>query len=317
VERDAGSEASADTPTMLSSPFPDAIVYGTVCLDRFVAVDAPGNPLPGAAGEVRAMPGGEAFNTATALAGWGLSVLLTGTAIGNDPESDRLRELLDTSPLGLPRTYIPDDPAAVTPVCTIRVFPDGERAMSGRGFREAVAPPPLPVSIFAHRPIYATCPNLGTAAVTECLRAAKAGCPVIAMDMDDLPEVVRVSRILVTSREMLNRHGVNDPPEVVVQRLVIEGAHTAIVTQGARGCVVADREQGVFTVEAFTVGGIVDTTGAGDAFRAGLCLGLHRRLSLVEMVRFASAAAALHCQVPGGASRIPLETIRALAKIPL
>src|SRR3569623_1158226 len=78
-------------------PQPEAIVYGTVCLDRFFFVDAAGESLSGEAVTLHEMPGGEAFNTATALAGWDVSVLLTGTAIGNDAESDRLRHLLGVS----------------------------------------------------------------------------------------------------------------------------------------------------------------------------------------------------------------------------
>jgi sugar/nucleoside kinase (ribokinase family) len=295
-----------------ASESPAVIVYGTICLDRFIAVDAHGEPLSETGHE---LPGGEAFNTATALAGWDIPVLLTGTAIGSDAESERLRDLLDNSPLGLPRTFIPDDPHAVTPVCTVRVFPDGERTMSGRGFQQAAAPPPLPDQLLTNCPIYATCPNLGTAAVEACLRAANAGCPIIAMDMEHLPEIVRVSRILVTSQETLRKRGVTDSPETIARRLVETGAQTAIVTLGANGSITADRDSEIFHTPSYPVASIVDTTGAGDTFRAGLCFGLLHGLPIRGVVRFATAAAALHCQVLGGGSRIPLEKITALAKI--
>ena len=297
----------------MSSPLPrpEVIVYGTVCLDRFLPVDADGNPLTEMPEE---MPGGEAFNTATALAGWGVDVLLTGTAIGRDPEGNRLRHLLDSSALGLPRTYIPDDANAVTPVCTVRVFPDGERHMSGRGFAEAVAPLPLPDSLLAARPLYTCDPNLGPPAVEAALNAAAAGCPVVAMDFAPIPQVVQVSRLLVTSREFLAKQGVPGAPEEIARRLLLSGAQTAIVTRGADGCLVADRDAGVFPHPAFPLGDVVDTTGAGDTFRAGLCYGLLRDLSLSDTVRFASAAAALHCRVRGGGSRVPVEAVQHLAE---
>jgi ribokinase len=185
--------------------------------------------------------------------------------------------------------------------------------MSGRGFAEAVAPPPLPASVLAARPIYACDPNLGLPAVESAVRAAEAGCPVVAMDFASVPEVVRVSRILVTSREFIARQGVPGTPEAVARDLVRGGARTAIVTLGAEGGIVADREEGVFPFSAFRPGGIVDTTGAGDTFRAGLCYGLLYRLPLRDTVRFASAAAALHCRVWGGGSRVPLADVRRLA----
>jgi hypothetical protein len=55
------------------------------------------------------LPGGEAFNTAIALAGWDVPVLLTGTALGTDAESGQLRALLDDPAFhNLDRTLLPD-----------------------------------------------------------------------------------------------------------------------------------------------------------------------------------------------------------------
>lgn len=296
---------------MPTNAAPQVVVYGTVCLDRFVF--APTNDDL-ASSEARELPGGEAFNTATALVGWGVSVLLTGTALGNEPEAGRLRELLDTHPLGVSRAFVPEIAHAITPVCTVRVFPDGERHMSGKGFSHAVSPPPLPDSVFATQPVFAVDPNLGTPAIQEALRAARFGCPVVAMDFDTCPDVVERSRIVVTSRETLQKHGNTNPPEVVVRELMEQGAQTAVVTLGAQGSVCCDRETGLFSVSAFAVPGIVDTTGAGDTFRAGLCWGLLNGFALPEMLRFASAAAALHCCVVGGGSRPNLDDVLRLAQ---
>jgi sugar/nucleoside kinase (ribokinase family) len=266
----------------------------------------------------RVLPGGEAFNTASALAGWNVPVALTGTALGSDPEAATLRALLDDPALGLPRTLIPDIAQAVTPVCTIRVFPNGEKQMSGRGFKDAVAPPALPAVLLAERPIVAIDPNLGQSAVQAALDAARAGCPVVAMDCEHEPQIVRACRILVTGREWLQRHYRTTLTEAdarsLAERLVEDGgAPTAIVTLGEKGCVVADRDAGTFAAPAISVTGVVDTTGAGDTFRAGLCYGLLQHWPLGRTVRFASAAAALHCTVWGGGSRFPLNRVLDLA----
>jgi sugar/nucleoside kinase (ribokinase family) len=289
-----------------SDSAPEVIVYGTVCLDRFLRVDDAGEPL---SAEVQEMPGGEAFNTATALCGWGVQTLLTGTALGSDAESDRLRHHLDFHPLGVSRRYIPDIPDAVTPVCTVSVFPDGERKMSGRGYAQAIAPPPLPKAVFSKRPIYVCDPNLGEAATEAALHAQRFGCLIIAMDYARTPEVVAISRILVTSREMLAKQKIDEEPTIVAQHLVLQGAQTAIITCGPEGSVVFDRDEGGKSFPAFAVQDIQDTTGAGDIFRAGLTLGLLRNWHLEETVRFASAAAALHCRELGGGSRIALRNI--------
>lgn len=289
---------------------PEVIVYGTICLDRFIRVNGDGKPLSDG---VQEMPGGEAFNSATALAGWGVRVLLIGTTIGDDTESVLLRRLLDFHPLGVPRDFIPDSAEAVTPVCTVSVYPDGERKMNGRGYAQAIAPPPLPDAILQNRPVYVCDPNLRSPATEAALRAAAFGCPMVAMDFAAVPEVVAVSRILVTSREMLAKQGISGEPSALARHLNADGAQTAIITCGPEGGVVCDRDEGEFAFPAFRLPNTVDTTGAGDAFRAGLTFGLLRGWELREIIRFAAAAAALHCQVLGGGSRIPLETIFALA----
>jgi len=57
----------------------------------------------------------------------------------------------------------------------------------------------------------------------------------------------------------------------------------------------------------------VDTTGAGDVFHAGFIYGLLQNWELVEILRFANAAAALKCRDIGGRRGIPgLEETRIL-----
>ena len=193
--------------------------------------------------------------------------------------------------------------------------------MSGRGFANAVAPPSPPPELLAARPLLAIDPNLGAAAVRVALDAARAGCAVVAMDFERVPDVVRASRVLVTSRERLLRTGIRGGTAADVRAFAENlvrrgGARTAIVTCGENGCVVADREAGTLNVPVLRVPNIVDTTGAGDTFRAGLCYGLREKWPLARTVRFASAAAALHCTVRGGASRFPLARVLNLAGLP-
>lgn len=271
----------------------DIVVYGTVALDRF----SPSG---------RELPGGEALNTACLLAGWGVSVALVGTAIGRDPEGARLRELIEAA--GLSRAFIPNDPDAVTPVCDITVSSNGERTMSGRGFAQAIAPP-VPEALFARRPIVAVDPNLGPQATQTALAAAHAGCLLVAMDFAHQPDVVAVAEVLQCSLESLRRFGgPTGEPEEIVAALP---ARTALLTLGAEGGIVRT-EKGITRYSAYPLTDICDTTGAGDAFRAGLCYSLLQNWPLERMLCFASATAACHCRRLGGASQVPLEEIQDL-----
>ena len=80
---------------------------------------------------------------------------------------------------------------------------------------------------------------------------------------------------------------------------------TVCVTLGDKGCMWLEgttiRTQQSFKVET------IDTTGAGDVFHGALALSLSRNSTFEEAARFASAAAALKCTMPGGREGIPDE----------
>lgn len=274
------------------------VVYGTVCLDRFL--------LPGQSEtDATEFPGGEAFNTATALAGWGVPVTLTGTAVGDDTEGLRLRELLRSHPLaqGIDLSLVPFVAGAVTPVCTIRVDEHGERFMSGRGFKDVTAPKLETIlPQVADCPIFTVDPNLGGAAIQATLAAAKSGCHIVSMDCAHLPEILAVSDVAVTSKEWIARIEQDMTIEMAADHMIRAGAKVAIITNGANGITMHRR-----TYEAvkwypivLPTAPIIDTTGAGDTFRAGLCFPMD---DIQMSIRFAHAAAVLHCTTIGGGSR--------------
>lgn len=83
------------------------------------------------------------------------------------------------------------------------------------------------------------------------------------------------------------------------------------VTLGDRGAAALDRDTYV-EVPAFRVRA-VDTTGAGDVFRAGFIYGLVQSWSVEDTLRFANAAAAASCTRPGAIDGVPpLEDVWAL-----
>jgi sugar/nucleoside kinase (ribokinase family) len=75
------------------------------------------------------------------------------------------------------------------------------------------------------------------------------------------------------------------------------------VTLGSRGAALLDGDrfikQGAFPIDA------IDTTGAGDVFRAGFIYALLRGDSPAEILRFACAAAAVSCTRRGAIASVP------------
>lgn len=75
------------------------------------------------------------------------------------------------------------------------------------------------------------------------------------------------------------------------------------VTLGERGAMAIDKD-GVHHAPAFEVDA-VDTTGAGDVFRAGFIYALLRGWPTDDILRFANAAAAVSCTRLGALAGIP------------
>lgn len=75
------------------------------------------------------------------------------------------------------------------------------------------------------------------------------------------------------------------------------------VTLGDRGAAALDGDRFV-SVPAVQVEA-VDTTGAGDVFRAGFIYGVLREWPVERMLRFANAAAAISCRSKGAMTSVP------------
>ncbi len=79
---------------------------------------------------------------------------------------------------------------------------------------------------------------------------------------------------------------------------------TVINTQGAKGSVVYT-SQGIWTIPAAQPERIVDTTGAGDAFRAGFYAAKYRNYSVEICAAFGSAAASFIIEERGSVTNLP------------
>ena len=128
---------------------------------------------------------------------------------------------------------------------------------------------------------------------------------------DRTGELISAVRIPIFAEHVPPRlTGLNDQQEAL--RALMQPQHTmACVTLGERGAMAVDRT-GTHYVPAFEVEA-VDTTGAGDVFRAGFIYALLREWPTEEVLRFANAAAAVSCTRLGALGGIPaLDEVEAL-----
>jgi sugar/nucleoside kinase (ribokinase family) len=281
----------------------DVIVYGLVCLDTIWRVER--LPQPGGYAPVlaeRRTIGGEAANTAIALARWGVRVALVGYALGDDEDGRLLRDLFARDAPQIDTRFLAAAPDAQTPAFHCIATADGHRTIFGRCFTPLQAPPLDPKLARSAR-IFTLDPYGREAGVRACTMAAEAGLEIIAMDCTGRPEVSARSSIVVTSVETIGPEKPLEELTAFAAAVRDEYGPTTIVTRGEQGCTVAPAGAArgeVISIPAYTAPAVVDSTGAGDVFRAGLIYGRLQGWDLEATIRFASAAAALNCAEMGG-----------------
>jgi ribokinase len=94
--------------------------------------------------------------------------------------------------------------------------------------------------------------------------------------------------------------------EAAMDKLLLMGAKTVILTLGKRGCMVKNKTIHHY-IPAFEVD-TVDSTAAGDTFCGALAAQLSKGLDLVEAIKFATAAAAICVTRIGAQPSIPMES---------
>jgi ribokinase len=103
-----------------------------------------------------------------------------------------------------------------------------------------------------------------------------------------------------------------DDARRAADRLLAKGVGAAVITLGEKGALFHDTASSEH-VPAITVGDVVETTGAGDAFNGGLAVALSRGLAPLDAVRFANAVAGISVTRPGTAPSMPsLEEVEAV-----
>jgi sulfofructose kinase len=141
--------------------------------------------------------------------------------------------------------------------------------------------------------------------------AHEAGMPV-TIDLDTaypgIDELLPMVDCLITSQGLANElAGTMDEQQALSNLNERYGCYLVAMTQGARGALAYVEGQFIAS-PAFRPPVIRDTTGAGDAFRAGFIYGLCKGLNIEETMRAANAVAALQCRELGARDGLPTET---------
>jgi len=234
--------------------------------------------------------GGEAANTAVRLSQLGFQVTLMGNPVGTDSLG---RHFLDA--IGHHQIDCLVETAEGT-TGHAYVVSDGEGSRTIFGAFGEMSGPSVPARFWSDIDLVTLDPFVDGAEAVGRL-ARERNIPVVSIEAAPGSVLAGVSTVVINSAGFMRRHDAGDPAKIS-EKLLLEGVETAIVTRGASGA-DAFTAEGHFQVSPVRVD-VVDTTGAGDGFRAGLIAGMLDAFPLQDCLKLASAVGALSCCYYGG-----------------
>lgn len=259
---------------------PRVVCVGDLMVD--VSVRLAGPPVPGSdtPARISVQRGGQAANVAAGLATEGVSATLVGR-VGDDLFG---RRILDELPRERLELNVSVDPVLSTGVCVVLVDPDGERTMlPDAGANGALGDEPFPRRVLGAATLlyvsgYALLrPGSRPAALAAIGAAREHGCAV-AVDLASAAPLTDVGADAVLNwvgTPTLLLANTDEARVLVPAQPAADLAHAlaclsgeAVVTHGTAGASWSDGRARAH-VPAATIA-VLDSTGAGDAFAAGL-----------------------------------------------
>jgi sugar/nucleoside kinase (ribokinase family) len=253
------------------------VVVGDVATDVVAVLDgepAPGSDRPAA---IRTRGGGAGANVAVHLARLGAEVRMVG-CVGEDPAG--LGLVAELAAAGV-RPALRTVPGASTGTIVSLVEPDGQRSMlADRGANLELAPEDLALTALRHLHLsgYTLLHPRPRAAGLAALAAAVAAGATVSLDPAStaplavygvdrwLADTAAATLVLPNAEEAVLLTGCADPADAA--RALAARHRVVAVKLGADGALWASGDVLVHRPALPTT--VVDTTGAGDAFAAGL-----------------------------------------------
>lgn len=279
-------------------------VVGSINVDLIVSL--PQLPRPGETvlgGRISRAPGGKGANKAVAAARLGAPTTLVA-AIGDDDDGKMSLTSLRGEGIDVSAVATVDEP---TGVGVVLVADDGENAiavasganasLSGEMVRDA-----LGTRLGSGDVVIANL-EIGDEAVEAAATAAEAAGAVFVLNPAPARplgrELVGRCDVLTPNRVEMRELGYDGPAD-----LLETGLRALVVTLGADGADVYRSGQPVMHQAPFAAA-VVDTTGAGDAFSAGLACALAEGASLEAAVRWAAGTGAMATRALGARAAYP------------
>ena len=291
----------------------DLVGVGLNATDTLIPLDnfpEPGSKVQYSSRSVQ--PGGQVATTVVACQTWGLRTRYVGK-LGDDDAARLHKEAFHR--LGA-EAQIVTVPGAASLHNVILIAAAGERTViCQRNEQMVLQPSDLRREWIVNARVLHV-DGRDTAAATQAASWARAAGISVVADLDDtypgIEELVANIDYLIVSEDFSCRLMDDSNLERALRRMQSRyGCRLSAATLGENGVLAWDGKQLIHSA-AYRVP-VVDTTGAGDIFRAGFIYGLLRDWPLVRQLDFSCAAAAMNCMAQGARGGIqPVDAIENL-----
>lgn len=287
----------------------DVVGFGTNAVDYLIRV--PEYPVFNSKVEISEYSrsaGGEIASAMVGLQRLGLKTAYAGRFGADEAGQMGLQSLIDE---GVDVTYTEVSDGAQSQVAFIVIDErNGERTILWqRDKKLAYSEIDAPVEAAAVGRLLHLTPH-DTAACVTMARLARANGVIVSIDADNVFDGIDVLLPLVdvciASAEFPEKlFGIADKKAALREIVSRFGCPVAGLTLGKTGSIFLCGDVFIETPGFDVSGGCVDTTGAGDAFRAGFLFGILTGETVEESARIANAVASLKCRGHGARSALP------------
>ena len=297
---------------------PIITVIGSLNMDIVVQSERfpePGETINGQG--VQFVPGGKGANQAVAAARLGAMVRMVGF-IGEDAFGDALIRSLDDS--GVHTRHV-NRVSSATGIASIVLANDDNQIIVVPGANAHCLPEHLPEleAVIADSDIIVMQLEIPVETVHYAAKLAKKHqktvilnpAPAIQLPKELMPLVDYITPNESELYLLANLKAVDSSLEQALDALLSQGTGCVVATLGAQGSVMKRVGEGSLHIPALDVE-VVDTTGAGDAYNAGLACGISSGLTLEEALRLATAVSAVAVSRFGAQTGMPtMEDVQA------
>lgn len=291
------------------------VVIGSLNMDMVAIVDEmpkTGQTIIGK--DLELIPGGKGANQAYAMAKLGGSVSMIG-AVGDDDSSSMLLSNLENAGVDVSGIYILKGQHSGTAFIFVNKHGDNQ-IVAIQGANSQVLPEMIEkkADLIRKSDIVVMQLEIPLESVVYAAALAKENGKTVILDPapaqphlpDELLKNVDIMKPNETELEVLTGDKADSLENVVsaAHKLIRRGVNNVIVTLGARGAVLVNRD-GYCHKPGYDFGKVVDTTAAGDCFTAALAIACENNEPLERAIEFANVAASIAVTRKGAQPSLP------------